>query len=100
MSLLIGAADQAKVLFEQKVTLQSQKLPGHRPLAVSDDPSDGHLGVIITDPCRHSSKELEGTFVSFEKYFGAFPGKRLHEDRIRIGQRHHKQTDFGQLAPR
>ena len=77
MSLLVRSPDQAEVLLEQKVALESQELPGHLALTIAHDLHDGDLRVVVADPRRHTARELKGANVPFQKRFRAFAWKQL-----------------------
>ena len=99
MALLIRTTHQAEMMREEIMTLQPEELASHLPLARTGDLGHGDLRVVVTDPPRHATEELEGSPMPFQKSLGAFAGKQLNEDGVAVGQRHHEHRHAGRLTP-
>ncbi len=80
------------------MALQPQKLPGQLPLTAGEHLDHGDGRVVVTDPPRHTSKELEGSAMPFQEGLRALSRKNLDRDRPGVRQRHHEQGDLGLLA--
>ena len=98
MPLLVRPPHQAEVIVEQKVTLQPTELARHDSISRTSNSCHRDFRVVVANANRHTTEELERTLVTFQKRFGAFARKRLHEDRVRVRQCHHEERDLRQLA--
>ena len=94
MPLLIRPANQAELLLEQIPARQPQKLPRQWPLTIAGDLRHGDARAVVAQAPRHSAEELKGPSMPFQTGLGALPRTGLHEDRLRVGQRHHQQGDL------
>ena len=86
------------MIVEQVVTLQSQKVASDCAFSQTSNPANGNLRIVIADANRNAAKEFERSLVAFQKRFRTFARKGLHENGIRIWQRHHKQRHLRELA--
>ncbi len=74
------------MLLKEIVTLQPQGLFGELPLAAPEDFHHRDRRVVIADPSRDTVEELYCPAMSFEELLGAFPRKRMDEDRPEYGR--------------
>ena len=80
------------------VRLQSQEFSRRRLAPLADDPRDGDLGIVVADPRWARRRKLERSDMPRLERLGAFPGKRLAEERVAVRQRHHAEHDLDRAA--
>ena len=61
VALFVRASDQAKMMRVKVVRLQTQEFACRFLATPTDDLRDGDLRVVVTDPARHATEELERT---------------------------------------
>ena len=91
VALLVAPGDPAEAVREQKMALQPQELPGQRPLVRPHDPADRELRVVVRRLRRHTTEERERLDMPGLERLGALSWIRRHKERVRVGQRHHRQ---------
>ena len=83
-------------MFEQVMALQLPEAHRQPPFPAHDlrhrDPR-----VVVTDPRRHGTEELEGPHMSLPEGLGALPFKGCHEHRVAVWQGHHEEGNLAQL---
>ena len=88
MPLVVPLAGPAKLVLEQVMRLQLAERPGPHTLAVAKDLGHGDRGVVVQHRQRHTAEERERRIVTVTEGLGRLPRIGLHEDRVRVRQRH------------
>ena len=91
MPLLVAPGDPAEPVREQEVALQPQELPCQRPLVPTHDAADRDPRVVIRRLRRHPTEERERRDVAGLERLGALPRIRRDQERVGVGQRHHRE---------
>ena len=94
VAFFVRTPDQAEVMLEQVVAFKPEKLAGYLALARAENLGHGNLAVVVADPSPRAAEELKCSTVAFLERLGTFTRERLNEKGVRIGQRHHEQSDL------
>jgi hypothetical protein len=93
-TLVIGPARPAEAVLEQVVRLEFRKDPCSLPFAVSQDPRDGNLGVVIKNRLGHATEKRERLHMALAERLGRFRRIGHHEGGVRVRQVESKKVDL------
>jgi len=80
------------------MTDQLQKTEGEPAFTGTDDLGYHYLAVVVGDPARYTPKEFKRPNMAFPEHLGAFVIECHYKERVRVGQRHHKESDLTQFS--
>ncbi len=97
-ALVIPLARSAEPVLEQIVGLQLREDARSRPLAISQDPGNSQLGVVVQDGCGNAAEEGECRIVTIAKGLGRLRRIGFHKTTIAVGKVEGKEVDLARHA--
>ncbi len=83
---------------EQVMAYQPSEADGQLAGVSTEDFSDSHPGVVVTDAFGDEPEEAKSSRMSLAEHFGAFPWESHHEHRVAVDHAHYEEGDLRQLT--